>query len=123
MDDLVTWRRAQLDEDERLAAGLEYWAGYIEQTQMGDSAGEAAYLRRVLRKVAAARRLIDLYEAARGRYLALADARARSLAPTKPEPSDEERRAMDMADAYAQAVKLSALPLADRPGYREEWRP
>ncbi|MFE5023130.1 DUF6221 family protein [Streptomyces sp. NPDC056656] len=35
----------------------------------------------------------------------------------------EERRLIDGAESLAPVVALPALPHADRPGYREEWRP
>jgi hypothetical protein len=52
MDDLVTWLRAQLDDDER-----EWLPLVVGPTQTGNPVG-----RRMLAEVDADRRILDLYE-------------------------------------------------------------
>ena len=120
-DDLVTWLRAALDEDERVARAAspspwtldeqsgrgEVWADITaanrdavcdtESGALGPSLDTARHLfrwqpARVLAEVEAKRRILDLYEEL---Y----------------EPGLYE------------AVALLALPCADRPGYQEAWRP
>ncbi|MER6834265.1 DUF6221 family protein [Streptomyces cellulosae] len=123
----MQWLRAQLDEDERIARGTGQpgtsWQNLDMVGELRDdvNAGTVAYIPReetrahiaewdpvrVLREIDAKRQLIHRYERAM-----------------------ENRRAHpdDLASAGALlalhgAVKLLALPYADRPGYREEWRP
>ncbi|MFF5795775.1 DUF6221 family protein [Streptomyces albogriseolus] len=120
MDELVRWLGAQLDEDERIArrAGDSFRqigeTGVIVATE-GDRAEECASANwagvaahivthdpaRVLREVAAKRQIIERCTRVQG--LLLDDFTA-------------ERLADDV-------LALLALPYADRPGYREEWRP
>jgi len=121
MDDLVTWLRAQLDEDERVARavpGSGCWSKYIEagdgaaiETDPGGDPGAiigdepmAEHMARhdpvrVLAEVAAKRRILDEVVGGLAR---------------------EERWARRFAEHLA---RLLALPCADQPGYREEWRP
>lgn len=110
MDDLITWLRVQLDEDEQAAAEMreneKFWA------DCGEPHDHRIRLRRweftpdrLLREVEANRRLIDECEAAV----------AFSSNPDTP--------AGGYASALVAAVRLAALPFSDRPGYREEWKP
>ncbi|MER7801223.1 DUF6221 family protein [Streptomyces parvulus] len=134
MDDLVVWLRAQLDEDERIAraamwcedaaawraAASEYgtptrpdgprW--YIEDSledgvirtvdpQASDDEGVARHIAehdpaRVLREIDAKRQIVDRYAWLR-------------------EHGD--------TGGTVWVLPLLALPYADRPGYRDEWRP
>jgi hypothetical protein len=103
MDDLVTWLRAQLDDDERVARQMMAEPGgfYIE-AETADvnimTVGAHVYRwtpKRVLAEVDAKRRILDeiieLHER-EGRY----------------------------TEGFLAAL---ALPYADRPGYLQEWRP
>jgi len=118
VDDLVTWLRAQLGDDERmaLAASPGPWKPNAEHdevlavdditvadgfalsgNQLRATVGHIARWdpARVLAEVEAKRRIVD--EWASEYY---------------------EHRA-----ALGRAVRLLALPYAEHPGYREEWRP
>ncbi|MFE2712261.1 DUF6221 family protein [Streptomyces mirabilis] len=124
MDELVRWLGEQLDEDERIArsaGGVVYlgWAegGWVEaeipKTEWkgpGDDGRHVGSVRRaedrahiarhdparVLREIEAKRRIVDRYAWLR-------------------EHGD--------TGGTAWVLPLLALPYADRPGYREEWRP
>ena len=120
MDEFVQWLRAQLDEDERIAreAGersLEWrLARPLDDAELGD----AYWLRppelkhvdrhdpaRVLRDIDAKRQMLDRYEELRA-------------------ASKEDGLIGDVTEEYQDfLLLLLALPYADRPGYREEWRP
>ncbi|MFB7162349.1 DUF6221 family protein [Streptomyces sp. NPDC056242] len=135
MDDLVQWLGEQLDEDARVArrAGDSFrqigetgvivatdgdraeecasanWAGIAEHIVKHDPA-------RVLREIDAKRQLLrKVFE-----YEAMIDSEwgcshdadaIRTGLCSETQPNDVE------------ALRLLALPYADRPGYREEWRP
>lgn len=78
---------------------------------------------RVLREIDAKRQLLDDYTVtARMRDEAAARIKA---AGDHPDAKDLEMwdRAQREAAILEGPVKLAALPLDDRPGYREEWRP
>ena len=154
MDDLVTWLRAQLDEDERIAReAVRYadatWrldsvdnvavssvltaAGEQEapitadrwRRPMVESAGVVAHVAahdpaRVLREVDAKRQWLEALI-------------GESHATLRPGGSTEIYCGADYGtsescecgrdDRVSQYLRLLALPYADRPGYREEWRP
>lgn len=74
-------------------------------------------------ELGAKRKILELWRQARTEYHALADQRARSQAQHKPEPSDRERRAMDMGDAYERVVQLLAMPYVVHPDFPERWLP
>jgi hypothetical protein len=132
MDDLVTWYLAQLDEDERVAKAASVlskppWSSRITRDPDGYVSGrivddrgytvvhvedqtpgseEAEHIARwdparVLAEVDAKRQLLD--------WLDRADDKATDCDYFNVNPDE--------------AVRLLALPYADRPGYREEWRP
>lgn len=114
MDDLVQWLRAQLDEDERIARacpGNGEWSAEDIAVYGPDLSVEVrAHMaehdpRRVLAEVDAKRRIIDLHKGVND-YCAECDL-VRSNYPYHP----------------CTTLRLLALPYADRPGYREEWRP
>lgn len=131
-DDLVTWLRAQLDDDERAAreATPGHWQAdaapdgrwYIDPGRDADDVGEVA-------------RRADAEHIARhdpARVLAEVDAKRRILDACPPEDDFEQRVRFGSwescsdgcpADVMLNVVKLLALPYADRPGYRDEWRP
>lgn len=118
MDDLVQWLTACLDEDERLARATRMnkitahvsfndtkslsWGGDHDTfSTEGMLAPLAEHIAahdpaRVLREVEAKRRIVDRYAWLR-------------------EHGD--------TGGTAWVLPLLALPYADRPGYREEWRP
>lgn len=128
MDGLVAWCLAQLDEDERKASArktsladgeldpitdedVDYWATYAEHTGLGEA--EAEHIRnwlpsRVLAEVDAKRRIVD----------ECAEILAMSSHYSTVESCDE-------ADVILaeHVVRNLAASLADRDGYREEWRP
>lgn len=127
MDDLVQWLRAQLDEDERIARAAG-GVGWLRAEHPGetvvifDSRGEPVVYdegwpteeqqahiaewdpARVLREIDAKRQIIDQHE----RYAA---ERRRMMGGWDPQ-SDDSPILAALAAVYA-----------DRPGYREEWRP
>ena len=105
MDDLVTWLRAQLDEDERIANRVEPNQAPNQLRAMVTRDGSPPFLvvesDRVLAEVDAKRRLLDWLER-RDDWAA-----------------DNNIWTWDSTEA----LSLLALPYADRAGYREEWRP
>lgn len=138
MDDLVTWLRAQLDKDERVARGdavratspspwrREYYAAFMHAVADADGRelfgkGHLAETQdvqhivrwdpaRVVAEVDAKRRILRLYENALNAH------RAGSIS--------QRNRTQDEAavDVLGETVRLLALPYADRHGWREEWR-
>lgn len=130
MDDLVQWLGVQLDEDARIARAVEDrsapWDG--QWVADGDNAartfnghvlfyGHSGPLKpglvahvvehdpaRVLREIDAKRQLLAKY----------AEVAANDV--------DEVEYAHGYANALGEAVRLAALPYADRPGYSEEWQ-
>lgn len=140
MDDLVQWLRAQLDEDERIARAAaqdtgpdwyyndgfvfsrrgalpqelversEFIAAFPLQDFLEQGRGEHVAHHdpaRALREIEADRALLAAYEA-------VAD-----LDTEDPEPEFAYGRAAGLGEA----ARYRALRYADRPGYREEWRP
>ena len=135
MDDLVQWLRAQLDEDERIARAVpgpawehrQIRGDFDESVVFEDyiavadpernvvvfsdvSTEEAAFaLRldpaRVLREIDAKSRIVRLH--ARAHHQCVAED-----GPTQWHATDP-----------CATLRLLALPYADRPGYREAWRP
>ncbi len=102
MDDLVTWLRAQLDDDERVAQSAYYWSptGWFD---VPDSAREH----------------LDRWDPAR--VLAEVDAKRRILDGMI---DDDGFLRGNIASGTAwPVIVLLAAAYADRPGYREEWRP
>jgi hypothetical protein len=137
MDDLVRWLGAQLDEDERIAkaATLGPWvqsgigdygwavdfgrpgAG-VETEDSEQGLADADFIAahdpaRVLREIDAKRRVIAECAYWNEKLNQEADA-----APAHPYPCLGE-----ILDAVNPILRALALAYADRPGYREEWRP
>ncbi|MEV8042436.1 DUF6221 family protein [Streptomyces griseoluteus] len=130
MDDLVEWLRAQLDEDARIARAI-LWPGSgnkldweLVASATIDFGEDEVYVgdrtianhvmahtpARVLREVAAKRKLLDRWSELQRRIEAETDeAKRGNLALT--------RHGLDMF------VYQLGTVYADRPGYREEWRP
>jgi hypothetical protein len=135
MDDLVTWLRAQLDDDERryVGSGTLGWLTYRRQdgsiaytipaalaedgeTWIAVGAVARDYASAVvvhreteaLAEVNAKRRILDRY----------ADALAR-----QGDWEESQIAAHVCAEEYeGWIIPALALPYVDRPGYREEWR-
>lgn len=98
MDDLITWLRAQLDEDERAARA---WMPFGTPTAADREHIARHDPARVLAEVDAKRRILDECESA-----------IRKSAPRS-----------NLNDLGWTVLRPLALPYADRPGYRDEWRP
>lgn len=114
-DDLVTWLRAQLDEDDADARRRDFHTGMC--SRFLDPGGDCScdYSDHVLAEVEAKRRILDRVEkaAASAAMPVGYDAVARL----------EKSLAKVTAPELDRVVRLLALPYADRPGYRDEWRP
>lgn len=119
-DDLVQWLGAQLDEDEAIAiraAELGPWA-------LGDSPDDdpkAVYQGEYGSTLIECPRPADAAHVARhdpARVLRDIDAKRQLL-------DDLVRAAESVGSEWFgdRALHLLALPFADRPGYRDEWRP
>lgn len=108
VDELITWLRAQLDDDERVARAA--WPDCTPDDPRASDEDIRHIARwdpaRVLAEVEAKRRILDLAPAAVMRALGTQD----------PDFRD------GYLDAHEEAVKLLAQPYAGRPGWREEWR-
>ncbi|WHM30230.1 DUF6221 family protein [Streptomyces sp. BPPL-273] len=133
MDDLVQWLRAQLDADEQIARAADGELSAVF-TRIGSFDPEMAdderhimthQPARVLREIDAKRQVIDSYAVAVER---VAD-RSAELDRLKARRYDTLMTEMDLTTAIHQrdtlggVLRLLALPYADRPGFREEWRP
>jgi len=140
MDDLTTWLRAQLDDDERVARAvqLHLWTVSTPPPDVAPitlvaNAGGSHYSH-----LAEGVRMHDpdgavLHHAARwdpARVLAEVDAKRRIIdryedAVARQSDDDYSLIAADVqAEEYRDWVlPLLALPYADRPGYRSEWAP
>jgi hypothetical protein len=123
VEDLAKWLSQQLDEDERIAkeAGghLGEWrlATPLDDAELGD----ASWLRPPSLKH------VERHDPARA--LRDVDAKRKLLEQCRASLASEKAGGVDGAwsesfgDGLLEAVKLLALPYADRPGYREDWRP
>ncbi|WP_329013175.1 DUF6221 family protein [Micromonospora rifamycinica] len=134
MDDLVTWLRAQLDDDERVARAVPdgSWTlrtdkdfpvpdvAYPDHTLwLGDRlAGEVGFGDGEIRPSEAAHMV--LHDPAR--VLAEVDAKRRILDEHDPYGTGHDPCRRNPG-RYCLTARLLALPYADRPGYRDEWRP
>jgi hypothetical protein len=126
MDELVRWLNGQLDEDERIAReatqGAWVWSrefvtppGYHHRTVGPLEPGDAAYIA----------------EHSPAQVLAEIDAKRRILSDVLPTMRADEIRiagewgigSEQVREASDDLLSLLALPYADRPGYRDEWRP
>ncbi|MFB8393670.1 DUF6221 family protein [Streptomyces yangpuensis] len=127
MDDLVQFLRARLDEDEQTAraAGGTWWAPPDLPGQVHDSGGInieaklpsfAAHIARhdparVLAEVDAKRQILRRLEGAESTL---------GAAEKGTVPHDLMTGAVN---SWRDAVRLLALPYADHPDYRQEWKP
>ncbi|MFI2761371.1 DUF6221 family protein [Streptomyces echinatus] len=143
--EFVEWLRSQLNEDERIAraAGGRWrelsgnWVAAAEgdhRVAMVLAAGERAHIvahdpARVLREIETDRELLTEYE----RLLTAHDAHQREAARLAEQGDDDPirhaalRREADYLPAMLHVLdrwaKRKAAVYANRPGYREEWRP
>ncbi|MEV0726000.1 DUF6221 family protein [Micromonospora purpureochromogenes] len=131
-DDLVTWLRALLDEDERDARAVEgdgVWdvpsTGVVQLGGVGDLDGLVMAPRNVAHHMAT-------HDPAR--VLADVDAKRHILdahpleGPSKYVPFQycgtcQDGDGIVTAPAPCPTQRALALPYADRPGYRDEWKP
>jgi hypothetical protein len=129
--EFVQWLGIQLDEDERIAReatqGDWVWSrefvtppGYHHRTIGPLEPGDAAFIAeynpaRALREIGAKRRLLELHR--RDNF------NGASKYTTCVECS-QGYEVHEWGPKYpCGTVRLLALPYADRPGYRDEWRP
>jgi hypothetical protein len=153
MVNLVHWLQAQLDEDERMARaaaeesegrGLDgAWRYHDQHVEMIDShtvvalgpenrmsPGVGRHIAehdpvRVLLELNAKRQILDEYNKAVGRLEEIAALLSR-LRDKDQDPyltEVEWASVIHRRDTLHGVMRLLALPYADRPGYREEWRP
>ncbi|MBA4865942.1 hypothetical protein H1V43_32280 [Streptomyces sp. PSKA54] len=142
MDDLVQWLRAQLDEDERVARGCsgrawwEHPKNWVSAPPLNRIAlvvhdGDRGHVvrhdpARVLREIDAKRGIVGLYASALEERAALR-ARMREVIHVDPDEFGrlhrQESELIESAERMLPVVRLLAVPYADQPGYREEWRP
>lgn len=138
-DDLVSWLRLQLDEDERLALLQppwpwklsaerdEVWAAddeliadvhALSGNQLRNTAEHIANHdpSRVLREVEALRSIIDVIEQAR-------DPHPGQPCTNEDDPYDSCELHVAAAERRPSVIQLLAAIFSDRPGYREEWKP
>lgn len=134
MDDLISWLRDQIDDDERAArsAGGDKWiasglafvddsSGHaVVSTERMDSGVQAHIARhnpaRVLAEVEAKRRILDKWQ----------DPATVERFPDGVHDGrdwDEREAQVSRARTIDRLVRLLALPYADRPGYQSEWAP
>jgi hypothetical protein len=134
--DIADFLRARLDEDEALAASGETWSAFDEATQGTrrvdvDHSIERVVActrswrglhiarhdpARVLAEVEAKRRLIDEHKPSRPEYMPRRERGCQTC--TTAQEWDTKAN-----EANCLTLRLLALPYADHPAYREEWRP
>jgi hypothetical protein len=140
MDELVVWLRAQLDEDERAAraAGAVAWQWEHGYGGMCNDRtcpyGELATDRHVLMEVHGFDVVQDDRQVAThiarhhpARILVEVEAKRQLLRIHRRYAPEDDQACLGCAGGImwvrCPVVRLLALPYADRPGYREEWRP
>ncbi|WP_229401930.1 DUF6221 family protein [Micromonospora okii] len=151
MEDLLTWLRQQLDDDEQAARAVEgpykpYYFDFIDDDARPfvDLALDPA---RALAEVDAKRRILDEHARGQSGFIWVTSAEVTDRADVVEERTNAEGVKVARvplwictrcSDWYPDAqrdedshvshgfpcltVRLIALPYADRPGYREEWR-
>ncbi len=133
MDELITWLRAALDEDEQWARAAEGgWITLGPDPERTNSVGRHAARwdpARVLAEIDAKRQLLDLRDALIQRK---DDNSARFVQLSKQRYLDQAEFTRVKTHGWElggrlvglnAAIQCAALPYADRPGYREEWAP
>lgn len=124
MNDLATWLRAQLDEDERVArlaieqAGATEWASSAEGTVYDPNSGGNGYLATGPWGTSLDYLGLHIAHWDPARVLAEVDAKRQRLDWIESELGDDSTN-----ETVQWLTQLEALPYADRPGYRPEWRP
>ena len=110
-DDLITWLRAQLDEDDRVARRVEPNQAPVDLRAMVTREGSAPFLiidsARVLAEIDAKRRILDLHPPQQSNGRSYCDCMAED--------------GVIYGEWPCLTVRLLALPYAGREGYREEW--
>ncbi|WP_320784164.1 DUF6221 family protein [Streptomyces sp. CRN 30] len=150
MDELVRWLGEQFDEDERstraatpgpwrrsgfgnygpaVTFGRTYTGIETEDSEQGRA--DADHIAehdpvRVLREIDAKRQILSLYVTAANDRETLR-VRMREVVNTNHEEfgrlHQQESELIETARRLKPVVHLLGVPYADRPGYREEWRP
>ncbi|MGA4726281.1 DUF6221 family protein [Micromonospora taraxaci] len=145
MDDPITWMRAQLDDDERVAREATWGPWEVGPTFGGrdnrvyvkpegpgiDTIGTCVIAGQVANTPQYRANAQHIARHDPARVLAEVDAKRRILDAHPIEYSKVSEYTdcaacvdVDSYDAYpCLTVRLLALPYADRPGYRDEWRP
>jgi hypothetical protein len=148
MDDLVTWLRAQLDRREgeakaalrlldRLTDGeggyavrweWQVFARHPSYSEAGLTVPGAPSPTDVLAEVDAKRRILDLHQPERRRLNLEAEDGNGTVSLgfyvcTTCTPNRTIEQGQDFDEFPCRTVKLLALPMAERDGYRAEWRP
>jgi len=123
MDDLVQWLRAQLDEDERIARAAASLQADPENGWGTQGRAITPHIG-VVHEEEARRHIVGWNPA---RVLRETDAKRQMLAIHRPYVAEPGQACLGCAGGIewetCPVVRLLALPYADRPGYREEWRP
>lgn len=137
MDDLVRWLGEQLDTDERIARAATSGPWHVTEYDyatdfaagIGTTPGEVdvvghGYEGGGVERIEDARH-IAAHDPSR--VLREIDAKRRLLAIHRPYVPEPDQACLGCAGGImftsCPVVRLLALPYADRPGYREEWRP
>jgi hypothetical protein len=144
VDDLVQWLRDQLDEDEQVAreATPGPWrnaptprhrvtaSGRSEEAVFASPPDVGATVVATTGEAVERRHLVDAEHIARhdpARVLREIDAKRKLLAAYAEVAANDVDESYEYAYGWANglghAVRLLAEAYADRPGYREEWRP
>ena len=128
MDDLVTWLRAQLDEDERVAQEAAQSAGEPEWRDGVLLSGNVKGIDVDEGTVVMGPWSGELFEVGEhiarhdpGRVLVEVAAKRRILDDCASYVDDEGDAVTD--GLSVRVIALLALPFVDRPGYRPEWAP
>jgi Family of unknown function (DUF6221) len=112
VEDLVLWLRAQLDDDERVAREASRYDDE-DAAEWKITYGWSRVARHKVHRTGM-RQTLPPGAPSPARVLAEVDAKRRII--------DEAIR-LESYDGEFEFLELLALPYADRPGYREEWRP
>jgi hypothetical protein len=132
MDDLVEWLRAQLDDDEQVARAAtgEEWGAVAPTSQpyviFDVAAFQANKTLEHVGRLAAVERAEDRAHIARhdpARVLREIAAKRDLLRFAEGIRDHHETFTSGVAARLEETLRLFALAYADRPGYREEWRP
>lgn len=112
MSDLVAWLRAQLDEEERDIQQSRA----LSPTDLHWSMPDWLHRDRMLAEIEAKRRIIELHQVVAFEDEDMSD---QGLG------CQECGWSAEYADrgGWCETIRLLALPYADRPGYKEVWKP